>query len=81
VPLVLRAVAVLTAVVLAAGCTGGDPQPAAGDTDFGPPPSIEASVLARPWASSKAAGQAFGRIWRAETRDPRDLERRGGRRL
>ena len=74
----LRAIVILTVVVLAAaGCTRGDPEPVAGDADFGPPPSIEPSMLARPWASSKAAGQAFGRIWRAETRDPRDLEGRG----
>jgi uncharacterized protein DUF732 len=26
---------------------------------------------------SKAAGQAFGRFWREETRNPRDLEGRG----
>jgi hypothetical protein len=32
-------------------------------------------VLARPWASSKAAGQAFGEIWRKEIRNSQD--RRG----
>jgi hypothetical protein len=67
-----------TLVVAAAGCGGGkDRQEAMPDADFGPPPTIEASVPARPWASSKAAGQAFGRIWREKIRNPHDRDGRG----
>lgn len=85
-PLGLRAsviVAALAALVLVlAGCEGGDRNEAASVSDAWltssePPPTVEAYVKARPWASSKAAGQAFGRIWREETRNPRDLNGRG----
>jgi hypothetical protein len=85
-PVVLRAsvlAAALAALVLVlAGCDGGDRDQAASVSDArltgsGPPATVEAYVKARPWASSKAAGLAFGRIWREETRNPRDLEGRG----
>jgi hypothetical protein len=76
-------VAALAALVLLlASCDGGDRNEAASDSDAWltrsePPATVEASVKVRPWASSRAAGQAFGRIWRAETRNPRDLDGRG----
>jgi Protein of unknown function (DUF732) len=87
-PLVLRAsviVAALVVLLLAlAGCDGGggDRRQTASVSDAwpptaGPPATVEAFVQARPWASSKAAGQAFGRIWRAETRNPQDRDGRG----
>jgi hypothetical protein len=73
--LTLRVVVILISVALAApGCDGGG---IVSDADVGPPPTIEASVLARPWASSKAAGQAFGHLWREATRNPRDRDGRG----
>jgi Protein of unknown function (DUF732) len=75
----LAIVAALIVVILAvASCGGGDRQqtiPNAQLLPSGPPPTIEAHVLARPWASSKAAGQAFGEIWRKEIRNSQD--RRG----
>jgi Protein of unknown function (DUF732) len=85
-PVVLRAsvlAAALAALVLVlAGCDGGDRDQAASVSDAwltgsGPPATVEASVKARPWASSQPAGQAFGRIWREETRNPRDLNGHG----
>jgi hypothetical protein len=82
-PTVLRAalVAIVSvAVFTAAGCTGSDREPAIPDAQLlpsGPPPTIEAHIRARPWASSKANGQAFGRRWRAETRNPKDRDGRG----
>jgi hypothetical protein len=72
-------VAVLIVVILAvASCGGGGRQQTIPNAELlpsGPPPTIEAHVLARPWASSKAAGQAFGEIWRKEVRNSQD--RRG----
>jgi hypothetical protein len=74
-------VAALVVVALAvAGCGGDDRQQTIPDAQLlpsGPPPTIEAHIRARPWASSKAAGQAFGRIWRQETRNPKDRDGRG----
>jgi Protein of unknown function (DUF732) len=69
-------------MLLLAGCEGGDRNDAASDseawlTGSAPPATVEAYVKARPWASSRAAGEAFGRIWREETRNPRDLDGRG----
>lgn len=79
--------AIVTVVVLAvvvlvtAGCSGGDRGkatiPEAQLLPSGPPPTIEAHIRARPWASSKARGQAFGAIWREETHNPKDPEGRG----
>jgi hypothetical protein len=75
-------VTVLTVVALVtAGCSGGDRQeaaiPQAQLLPSGPPSTIEAHIRARPWASSKANGQAFGRRWRRETSNPKDLDGRG----
>jgi hypothetical protein len=75
-------VVVLTAVALmTAGCSGGDREeatiPEAQLLPSGPPPTIEPHIAARPWASSKARGQAFGTIWRKETRNPKDRDGRG----
>jgi hypothetical protein len=77
-------VAVVSVVVLAAaGCSGGDH----GDREAAipdaqllpaePPATIEAHVRARPWASSKARIQAWGSIWREQTRNPPDRDGRG----
>jgi Protein of unknown function (DUF732) len=73
---------VLTVVALVvAGCSGGVREeatiPEAQLLPSGPPPTIEAHIRARPWASSKARGQAFGAIWREETRSPKDRDGRG----
>jgi hypothetical protein len=85
-PPVLRAsviVATLAALGLAlASCDRDDRNQAATVSDAwplpsGPPATVETYVQARPWASSKAAGQAFGRIWREETRNPQDRNGRG----
>jgi Protein of unknown function (DUF732) len=80
-PLMLRAIVIVAAFVLTvAGCGGSDHQQTIPDAQLlpsGPPPTIEAHIRARPWASSKAAGQAFGRVWREETRAPRDRDGRG----
>jgi Protein of unknown function (DUF732) len=77
----LAIVAALIVVILAvASCGGGDRQQTIPNAELlpsGPPPTIEAHVLARPWASSKEAGQAFGRIWRKEIRNPKDRNGRG----
>ena len=75
-------VVVLTVVVLVtAGCSGGDRGeatiPEAQLLPSGPTPTIEARIRARPWASSKARGQAFGALWREETHNPKDREGRG----
>jgi Protein of unknown function (DUF732) len=73
--------AVLTAVALLAGCSGGDRQaaaiPEAQLLPSGPPPTIEARIRARPWVSSKAHGQAFGQLWREWIRNPKDRDGRG----
>jgi Protein of unknown function (DUF732) len=83
-PPVLRAVvllAVVALVVLAvAGCSGGrgDRESVIPDAQLlpsGPPPTIEAHIRARPWASSKVRIQAWGGIWREQTRNPEDRER------
>ncbi|HEX5882759.1 MAG TPA: DUF732 domain-containing protein [Actinomycetota bacterium] len=75
----LATVAVLIVVILAvASCGGGDRQQAIPNAELlpsGPPPTIEARIRVRPWASSKAAGQAFGELWRKEIRNSQD--RRG----
>lgn len=66
-------------VLLVAGCSGSDREPTIPDAQLlpaGPPPTIEAHIRARPWASSKANGQAFGHIWREGTRN---LQARDGR--
>lgn len=78
----LATVAVLTVVgFVTAGCSGGDRQEAAiAEAQLlpsGPPPTIEAHIRARPWASSKANGQAFGRLWREQIHNPKDLDGRG----
>jgi hypothetical protein len=77
-------VAVVSIVVLAAaGCSGGDRgnrEAAISDAQLlpaGPTGTIEAHVRARPWASSKANGQAWGHIWREKTRSPQDRDGRG----
>jgi Protein of unknown function (DUF732) len=75
-------VAVLPVVtVMAAGCSGGDREEATIPEEqlllSEPPPTIEPHIRARPWASSKARGQAFGTIWRKETRNPKDRDGRG----
>jgi hypothetical protein len=67
-------------VLAAAGCGGGDREPTIPEAQLlpsGPPPAIEAHIRARPWASSKANGQAFGAIWRVETTNPKDRDGRG----
>ena len=67
-------------VLLVAGCSGSDREPTIPDAQLlpaGPPPTIEAHIRARPWASSKANGQAFGRTWREQTRNPTDRDGRG----
>jgi hypothetical protein len=72
--------ALIVVIVAVASCGGGDRQQTIPDAELlpsGPPPTIEAHVQARPWASSKAAGQAFGRIWRKEIRNPKDRNGRG----
>jgi Protein of unknown function (DUF732) len=74
--------AVLTAVaLLLAGCSGGDreaaPIPEAQLLPSGPPPTIEAHIRARPWVSSKANGQAFGRLWLKGIQNPKDRDGRG----
>jgi hypothetical protein len=58
-----------------AACGGSDRN--SGTSVVGPPATVEPYIQARPWASSKANGQAFGRIWREQTRDPRDRDGRG----
>jgi len=77
----LRAIVIVaTLVPTVAGCYGGGREQTIPDAQLlpsGPPPTIEAHIRARPWASSKAAGQAFGRIWREETRHPQDRDGRG----
>jgi hypothetical protein len=80
----LRAVVFVAVVILGgAGCSGGDRGnreaviPDAQLLPAGPSATIEAHVRARPWASSKANGQAWGRIWLEKTRSPRDRDGRG----
>jgi hypothetical protein len=73
-------VAILAVVLTVAGCGGGDQQPAIPEAQLlpsGPGPTLEPRVRARPWASSRWHGQAWGRIWREETRNPKDREGRG----
>jgi hypothetical protein len=76
-------VAVVSVVALtAAGCGGdrGDREAAIPDAQLlrpEPPPTLEAHVRARPWASSRARIQAWGSIWREQTRNPKDREGRG----
>jgi hypothetical protein len=80
-PLRRGIVIVVVLVLTGAACSGGDRQePAIPDAQLlpsEPPPTIEAHIRARPWASSKANGQAFGRILREETRNPQDRDGRG----
>lgn len=80
----LRAIGMVTAlaivVLVAASCGGSGRKEVIPDAQLlpsGPPPTIEAHIRARPWASSRAHGQAFGRIWREETHNPKDREDRG----
>jgi hypothetical protein len=74
-------VAILAVVLAVAGCGGGgDRQPAIPEAQLlpsRPGPTLEPQVRARPWASSRWHGQAWGAIWREETRNPKDLEGRG----
>jgi Protein of unknown function (DUF732) len=83
-PPALRAIVMVTAlsvlVLVAASCGGSGRQEAIPDAQLlpsGPSPTIEAHIRARPWASSKAAGEAFGGIWREETHNPKDRDDRG----
>jgi hypothetical protein len=83
-PPVVRAVVFVAVVVLGgAGCSGGDRgnrEAAIPDAQLlpaGPSGTIEAHVRARPWASSKVNGQAWGRIWLEKTRSPQDRDGRG----
>jgi hypothetical protein len=79
----LRASAIVAALLLVlAGCDRGHRDQTASVSDAwppasGPPATVEPYVQARPWASSKAAGQAFGRIWREQTRNSQDRDGRG----
>jgi hypothetical protein len=75
-------VVVFVVVLAAAGCSGGrgDREAVIPDAQLrpsGPPATVEAQVRARPWASSKWNGQAWGRIWREATRNPQDRDGRG----
>lgn len=74
-------VAVLAVVTLmTAGCSGGGQEatiPEAQLLPSGPSPTIEPHILARPWASSRARIEAWGSIWREQTRNPKDREGRG----
>jgi hypothetical protein len=84
-PPVVRAVVFVAVVVLGgAGCSGGDRGnrdaaiPDAQLLPAGPSATIvEAHVRARPWASSKANGQAWGCIWLEKTRSSQDRVGRG----
>jgi hypothetical protein len=78
----LAIVAILAVVILTmAGCgaaTGSRPFPTPSCCHLGQlPRSRPMCGPARPWASSRWHGQAWGRIRREETRNPKDREGRG----
>lgn len=75
-------VVVLTAVALmTAGCSGGDRggshHPRGAVASLRATSDHRAAYPGSAWASSKARGQAFGTIWRKETRNPKDRDGRG----
>jgi hypothetical protein len=83
-PPVPRAIVIMVAlavvVPVASGCTDSNREQAIPDAQLlrsGSPPTIEAHIRARPWASSRVRIQAWGSIWREQTRNPKDREGRG----